>query len=158
MTETLPSGPVPGRSAALHRPPPPLDMGRNTVTVLADSASTGGVYSLYRFDLQPNAGGPRPHYHRTFAESFAVLDGDVELFDGEQWIAATSGDHLFIPAGVAHGFRHTADAPASLIMLSAPGAPREDYFAELAEITTGRRTMTSQDWIEMWARYDQYPA
>lgn len=143
--------------ATLSRPGPVLDLGRSRVTVLADAAATGGVYSLYRFDLQPRAGGPRPHYHRGFAESFAVLEGDVELYDGADWVAAGAGDHIFIPAGVVHGFRHTADAPAALVMLSAPAAPREDYFAELAEITNGRRTMTADDWQEMWARYDQYP-
>jgi mannose-6-phosphate isomerase-like protein (cupin superfamily) len=144
--------------AILHRADQPLDLGRSTMTVLATAASTGGVYSLYRFDLQPAAGGPRPHYHRLFAESFAVLEGDVELYDGHRWVPAGAGDHLFIPAGVAHGFRHTADAPASLVMLSAPGAPREDYFAELAEIISGRRTLTGEDWRELYARHDQYPA
>lgn len=128
------------------------------MTVLADAAATGGVYSLYRFDLQPAAGGPRPHWHRGFAESFAVLDGDVELYDGVDWVAAGPGDHIFIPAGVVHGFRHTADAPATLVMLSAPAAPREDYFAELAEIASGRQPMTAEAWQQMWARYDQYPA
>jgi mannose-6-phosphate isomerase-like protein (cupin superfamily) len=128
------------------------------MTVLASAADTGGIYSLYRFDLQPAAGGPGPHYHRMFAESFAVLDGDVELYDGERWVPAGPGDHLFIPAGVAHGFRHTADTPAALIMLSAPGAPREDYFAEIAEIVSAQRTMTREDWQELWARHDQYPA
>jgi quercetin dioxygenase-like cupin family protein len=147
-----------GAWAILHRPAPPLDLGRSTMTVLATAEATGGVYSLYRFDLQPAAGGPRPHYHQHFAESFAVLDGTVELYDGERWVEAGPGDHLFIPAGVAHAFRHTADAPAAVLMLSTPAAPREDYFAELAEITSGRRTITADEWREMCARYDQYPA
>lgn len=145
-------------TATLQRATEPLDLGRSTMSVLATGAATGGTYSLYRFDLQPAAGGPRPHYHRNFAESFTILHGDVELYDGKQWLAAGPGDHLYIPAGVAHGFRHTAETPAALIMLSAPAAPREDYFAELAEVARGERTMTAAEWRDLWARHDQYPA
>src|SRR5688500_281793 len=103
-----------GTAALLHRPGPPQKLGGSVMTVLAPPAATAGRYSLYRFDLSPRSGGPSPHLHRTFAESFAVLSGEVELYDGQDWITAGPGDHLFVPEHVVHAFRHTADAPASI--------------------------------------------
>ena len=43
-------------------------------------------------------------------------------------------------------------------ILFAPGPPREEYFTKLAEIRSAGRKLTEQDWIEVWARHDQYPA
>jgi uncharacterized RmlC-like cupin family protein len=51
----------------------------------------------------------------------------MSLFDGHNWIDATAGDFLYVPPGL-HGFRNQADEPASILMLFAPGAPREQYF------------------------------
>ena len=45
-----------------------------------------------------------------------------------------------------------------MLILFAPGPPREEYFTELADIRSSGRTMTDKDWIAVWARHDQYPA
>jgi hypothetical protein len=47
-------------------------------------------------------------------------------------------------------------APARMLVLFAPGPPREEYFTELADIRSFGRTMTDEDWIAVWARHDQY--
>ena len=146
-----------GAGALLHRPAPPLETGRSAMTVLAPPAATGGRYSLYRFDLQPRSGGPGPHLHRTFAESFVVLSGEVELYDGLRWSVGRPSDHLLVPEGVVHAFRHRADGPASLLVLSTPGAPREDYFAELAALLARGRAATLDELLDLWARHDTYP-
>jgi hypothetical protein len=78
---------------------------------IATHALTGGDFGIYRFDLGPRSPGARIHFHRTISESFLILDGEVQLFDGEQWITAHRDDFLFVP-----------------------GAPREDYFERLAEM------------------------
>lgn len=145
-----------GGQAILHRPGPGQDLGASVMTVLAPPAATAGRYSLYRFDLSPRSGGPGPHLHKTFAESFAVLSGQVELFDGESWFGAGPGDHLYVPEGVVHAFRHTSDEPASILVLSAPAVPREDYFSELQELLQ-RPGVTMEELLELWARHDTYP-
>jgi mannose-6-phosphate isomerase-like protein (cupin superfamily) len=133
-----------------------LVVGSMTATVLAPSELTGGRYSAYRLDLAPEGGGASPHFHRQFAESFQVLSGTVELFDGGAWVEAGPGDHLFIPEGGVHGFRNVRPEPAALLMLSVPGARREDYFAEIADIAVSRTQLTEQQWAELYARHDQY--
>jgi hypothetical protein len=62
------------------------------------------------------------------------------------------------PQGGIHAFSNESGAPARMLILFAPGPPREKYFQELAEIRSSGRTLTDEDWIEVWARHDQYPA
>ena len=123
--------------------------------MLATSAVTGGRYSLYRIDLAARSGGAQPHFHTGFAESFTVLSGEVALYDGTSWVRAGAGDHLFVPERGVHGFRNDSDAPAAMLMMSTPGAPREDYFAELAEVVEHGRTLSPQEWTALYARHDQ---
>ena len=43
-------------------------------------------------------------------------------------------DFLYVPPGGIHGFRNEADEPTSILMLFAPGAPREHYFEGMAQL------------------------
>ena len=45
-----------------------------------------------------------------------------------------------------------------MLILFAPGAPREEYFRELAAIRDTGRTLTYDEWTEFFARHDQYRA
>ncbi|MFB7517688.1 cupin domain-containing protein [Streptomyces sp. NPDC056144] len=108
--------------------------GATTYHYLSTSASTDGDYGLYRVDMGPRAGGPSTHFHKAISEAFFVLSGSVRLFDGERWVTARSGDHLHVPVGGLHGFRNDADDPASMLMLFAPGAPREGYFEAITRL------------------------
>ena len=123
------------------------------ITVLAPPGLTGGAYSLYRIDLPPRAGGARPHLHHGFVESFTVLSGTVTLLDGAAWVAVGTGDHLVVPASQVHGFRNDTDGPAALLMMSTPGAAREDYFRELLAVAGSE--LSEQEWTALYARHDQ---
>jgi quercetin dioxygenase-like cupin family protein len=68
------------------------------------------------------------------SEAFFVLSGRMRLYDGRDWIDGGQGDFLFVPPGGVHGFRNEDDEPASVLMLFAPGAPREHYFEGLAQL------------------------
>jgi mannose-6-phosphate isomerase-like protein (cupin superfamily) len=109
---------------------------------LANQEQTDGDYGLYRVDMSPNGGGPGPHFHRAMSEAFFVLSGTIKLYDGNDWIDGHPNDFLYVPPGGIHGFRNEADAPTSILMLFAPGAPREAYFegfAQLADLTDDER-------------------
>lgn len=103
-----------------------------TCEYLSTGASTDGLFGLYRWSMTPKAGGPAAHFHRTMAESFYVLIGTVKIFDGREWLDAQPGDFVHVPVGGLHGFRNDSDAPASMLIHFAPGAPREAYFEGLA--------------------------
>ncbi|MBN3512601.1 cupin domain-containing protein [Mycolicibacterium nivoides] len=132
-------------SARLRRgdgPPDYDSQGLVKYHYLANQQQTDGDYGLYRIDISPQGGGPGPHFHRTMSEAFFVLSGTVELYDGNDWVDGNQGDFLYVPPGGIHGFRNVADAPTSLLMLFAPGAPREAYFegfAQLADLNDEER-------------------
>ena len=112
------------------------------VPLLGQPEATGGDYGLYRVDISPNGGGPGPHFHRTISEAFFVLSGTLKLYDGSDWIDGHPNDFLYVPPGGIHAFRNEADEPASILMLFAPGAPREAYFegfAQLADLSDEER-------------------
>jgi mannose-6-phosphate isomerase-like protein (cupin superfamily) len=117
---------------------------------------TAGRYGLYRWDMG-GPGGATPHVHRTFSESFSILSGTVALYDGAGWADGTAGDFLYVPEGGIHAF-HNADpaTPASMLILIAPGAPRERYFDGLAEIVASCRRLSEEEWTRFYAENDQY--
>ncbi|WP_407688613.1 cupin domain-containing protein [Mycobacterium sp. HUMS_1102779] len=119
---------------------------------LADQRATDGDYGLYRVDLPPAGGGPGPHFHRAMSEAFFVLSGTMKLYDGTRWADGHAGDFLYVPPGGVHGFRNEADAPASILMLFAPGAPREAYFEGFGALAD----MTDDDRREWFIRHDNH--
>ena len=124
--------------------------------VVASGSLTRGAFGLFRYDLAAGAPGPAAHFHRTFSESFYVLDGKVRLYDGDCWMVATAGDFLFVPQGGIHAFNNSSDTHSSLLILFAPGIPRERYFIELAEIAKSGRRLSAPEWAEFYARHDQF--
>jgi quercetin dioxygenase-like cupin family protein len=125
------------------------------VRYLATGASTGGKFGLYRWEMAAAPSGPEPHFHRTISESFYVLTGEVRLFDSKQWVRGSPGDFLFVPEGGIHAFRNESGEPASMLILFAPGAPREDYFDTLARVAEGL-VLTDEEKTEFFLRHDTY--
>jgi len=125
------------------------------LSYLATGASTAGRFGLYRWDAGPQSGGAAPHFHRTMSESFFVVSGRVELYDGSQWVDAGPGDFVHVPEGGVHGFRNQSAEPASMLILFAPGAPREGYFEAIAERAAGRH-YTDEEWTAVCERHDNY--
>lgn len=136
--------------------PPELEGPKTSAKFLATASLTDSRFGLFQWDMTPGAGGPGAHYHKTFSESFYVLDGTVRLFDGARWVDAVKGDYLYVPENGIHAFRNDSDEPASMLILFAPGPPREQYFLESAEIARSGRTLTDEERTEFLARHDQY--
>ncbi|MEV0228820.1 cupin domain-containing protein [Nonomuraea sp. NPDC050786] len=137
--------------------PPDLSMASGTqVHYLGTGGSTNGAFGLYRWEMGPRPSGPGAHFHRTMTESFYVLSGTIRLYNGEKWAEARPGDFLYVPEGGVHAFRNESGEPASMLILFTPGAPREAYFEELADIAGTGRELTPEEWTELFLRHDQY--
>ena len=131
---------------------PEMDGTSSTASYLATGATTHGMYGLYRWDFKGPPSGPDPHFHRSISESFFVLSGTVKLYDGKKWIDGNPGDFLYVPEGGIHGFRNESGEPASMLILFAPGAPREDYFERVATTPT----MSEEERTEFFLRHDTF--
>jgi quercetin dioxygenase-like cupin family protein len=126
-----------GEVSANFRPattPPDVGTDGNGIHYLATTEVTRGEFGLYRVMMKPKAAGPSTHFHRTISESFFNLDGTVRLYNGEKWIDAGKGDFLHVPQGGLHAFHNDSDAPAEMLLLFTPGAPREEYFEKLSSV------------------------
>ena len=127
-----------------------------SVDYLATGVCTNGDYGLYRWNMGAEPSGPDPHFHRSLSESFYVLSGSVRLYDGRHWVDGRPGDFLYVPEGGLHTFRNESGQPASMLILFAPGAPRERYFEGLAEIAgTGQRP-SPEEMAEFYLRHDTF--
>src|ERR1700679_3314382 len=124
----------------------------NAVHYLATGANTAGHFGLYRWDFSPQRSGPSPHFHRTISESFFILSGTIRLYDGKEWVDATAGDFSYVPEGGIHAFRNESGQQASMLILFAPGAPREEYFETLA--LAGTQSMSEAEREEFYLRHD----
>lgn len=135
---------------------PDLVLPTTNVHYLATGATTGGDFGLYRWEMTGPPSGPAPHFHRTITESFHVLAGTVRLYDGHAWTDATPGAFHFVPPGGIHAFRNESGAPASMLLLFTPGAPRERYFEGLAELVASGRDVPPEEMTEFLRTHDQY--
>ena len=111
----------------------------------APGSTTSGQYGLFEWNMSGTPDGADPHFHKTFSESFYITEGTVRLFNGETWIDAVKGDFIYVPQGGIHAFSNESGAPARMLILFAPGPPREEYFSELAEIRSAGRKLTEEE-------------
>ncbi len=125
------------------------------VDYLATGASTDGKFGLYRWNMGPTVGGADPHFHRTISESFFVLSGTIRLYNGETWVDGTAGDFLYVPEGGIHAFKNESGEPATMLILFAPGAPREAYFEGLVDMANGKE-LSEEERAEFFLRHDNY--
>jgi mannose-6-phosphate isomerase-like protein (cupin superfamily) len=126
------------------------------VSYLARGTETFGDFGLYRWDFSPEPSGPGPHFHRTISESFFVLTGHIRLYSGDHWVDATAGDFMHAPPGGLHGFRNESGEPASMLLLFAPGTPRESYFETLLKLRDGSLKMTESELDAFGTRHDNW--
>lgn len=131
---------------------PEVDRPASAASYLATGASTDGRFGLYRWDFKGPRSGPDPHFHRSISESFFVLSGTIRLFDGKRWVDGNPGDFLYVPEGGLHGFRNESGEPASMLILFAPGAPREDYFERVSTVAQ----MSEEERTEFYLRHDTF--
>ena len=121
-----------------------------TCEYLATGDQTQGRFGLYRWTFGEEESGPEAHFHRAISEQFYVLGGEVRLYDGRSWVTARSGDFLYVSEGGVHGFR--GGGGASMLLMFAPGGPREEYFETLAR----GEAMSAEERAEFMLRHDTY--
>lgn len=145
-------------SAVLRTDVESLNMNPETgtkATFVAPGSVTRGEFGLFRWEMPAGAGGAGSHFHRGFSESFYVVSGTVTFYNGSKWVEVSEGGFLYVPPGGIHGFGNPSDASASMLILFAPGIAREKYFEELADIRRTGRTLSDEEWAELFAKHDQ---
>ena len=87
-----------------------------------------------------------PHVHHSSDEAFYVLDGELEVLEGDQRRILAAGELAFIPAGMVHTFANRGPAATRLLVVMTPEID--------ALITALHRGETGRDEEAVWARYN----
>jgi quercetin dioxygenase-like cupin family protein len=105
-------------------------------TFLATGEETNGEYFVMEGLVPPNA-GPPPHIHHDAAETFYIVDGQVEVKLGDKVHQAKAGDFVHISKGTPHAFFNRSRAPAKMVLTFVP-AGIEKFFEEAFKRATDR--------------------
>lgn len=103
----------------------------DTYTFKGTTENTGGALLLFEASVPPRS-GPPPHIHHREDEAFYVLEGEVEVREGDRTFVAGGGSFVFIPRGVVHGFKNVGAEPARMLIMATP-AGLEQFFEEVGQ-------------------------
>ena len=104
----------------------------DTYRILITGKETGGAFSTMEFNIPPN-GGPGPHSHADFYESFYVVEGEVEVKSEAGSYTAGKGSFVTIPkGGIIHDFKNKTKHNAVLLCTVVP-AGLEEFFIEIGK-------------------------
>ncbi len=81
---------------------------KDKVTFLETSAETNGKFTLIQVDLAPR-GGNDLHYHKTFDETFTVMEGILGVQIEKEISYLHKGESATVQAGQLHRFFNPSD-------------------------------------------------
>lgn len=104
----------------------------DTYRIVITGEQTGGAYAAIDM-LIPPQGGPGPHSHADFQESFYVMEGEIVVKTLDQTYTARKGSFVNIPlGGVVHCFKNETDTTAHLLCVVVPSG-LEKLFQEIGK-------------------------
>jgi quercetin dioxygenase-like cupin family protein len=116
---------------------PHLGIVGDTYTILLGGKDTAGKYCLIDMHIPPG-GGPGPHRH-DFEESFALLQGEIEVtFRGVKSVVR-AGETVNVPTNAPHFFKNASRETVRLLCICAP-AGQEEFFRQLGVPVATRTT------------------
>ncbi|MEM9851317.1 MAG: cupin domain-containing protein [Pseudomonadota bacterium] len=102
--------------------------------VKVSAADTGGQYTLMEDNLKASF-ALGLHLHRYHAETFYILEGDVDFFVDGDWLTATPGACLHVPPGVPHACILAQGSTAGRMLMIYQPSGFDGYLAELGTMT-----------------------
>jgi quercetin dioxygenase-like cupin family protein len=104
-------------------------------------------FVIREWDLAPFSGDQAPpHVHHGSDEAFYVLDGELEVLEGDRRRTLAAGELAFIPAGTVHTFASRGPAGARILVVMTP-----EIDALISALHAGG-TGSADDAV--WARYN----
>jgi mannose-6-phosphate isomerase-like protein (cupin superfamily) len=98
---------------------------RGTITFLTTAKESHGAISELEVTVMPKGENP-PHYHRSYDESFTVIEGMLRLhLGGGVGKDLGPGESYVVRAGNVHSFRNETNQPASCRERRASRTPYE---------------------------------
>ncbi len=109
-----------------------LSVAGGTYRILVTGRETGGAFAVIDMLIPPN-GGPGPHAHAGFQESFYIIDGEIEVKSEAATYTAKKGSFVTIPkGGIVHCFKNKTNQVAHLLCMVVPSG-LEAFFMEVGQ-------------------------
>ena len=86
------------------------------------------------WELAPHTGGTPVHVHPHAAESYEVLEGELDLYVNGAWRTLSAGEKASVDPGVAHTFRNASGSRARVYNTHAPAMRFGEYFEGLKRV------------------------
>jgi len=102
--------------------------------VKVSTKDSGGAHTLMEDNLKATF-ALGLHLHRQHAETFYILEGSVDFYVDGDWITATPGSTLHVPAGVPHACTITPGHEGGRMLMVFQPAGFDLYLAALAKLT-----------------------
>ena len=133
------------------------------VTFKATGKDTGEAFALVEVVGLPGS-EPPPHIHHRVDEVYCLLEGELEVLNGDRTFTANAGSVFHIPKGTLHAWRNVTTKPARTLLFIAP-AGFEGFFEEAgvpgSDLSFPPPPPTPEDFqrfLEIGRRYDtEYP-
>jgi quercetin dioxygenase-like cupin family protein len=113
----------------------------DTYTILLTGEDTAGRFTLIDM-LVPPGGGPPPHRH-DFEETFALLEGEIEVAFRGATSLVRAGETANIPANAPHSFRNVSDEVVRMLCTCSP-AGQDDFFLAVGDRVATRNSPPPQ--------------
>jgi mannose-6-phosphate isomerase-like protein (cupin superfamily) len=93
---------------------------KDAVTFLETSEETSSARSRAEVEVAPG-GRTRPHYHKTYAEHFEVIEGTLEVLVGEETRVLHAGQKAVAPKNTLHRFHNATGETVTFLCEMQPG-------------------------------------
>ena len=133
----------------------------NLLTNLVEKKDSNGAFSLLEATLLPG-NEPPPHVHAREDELFYVLEGEFDVYVGEEAFKARTGECIFLPRFKPHAFVIRSPRLRVLVLFT-PGGLEEAFRkmsspAQNLEPPTGALTYAQSDLEQTAQRFTEYGA
>lgn len=113
---------------------PNYDWEADHTFVKVSAADTDGHYTLMEDNLKAQF-ALGLHLHRTHAETFYVLEGEIDFHVDGDWMTATPGTCLHVPPGVPHACTLAIGCAAGRMLMIYQPAGFDGYLEALGAMT-----------------------
>jgi mannose-6-phosphate isomerase-like protein (cupin superfamily) len=114
-------------------------LGRMTMTFKTTANQDWNAYTVCEA-IEPPQSGAGYHRHRTYDETFIILEGRYDFRLDGKLLKLGPGDVVFVPRGTPHGFVSTGPEVGRQIIISSPGGIFDAMIAEVTSLDTGSPT------------------
>ena len=93
-----------------------------SLTMLESEYDNGGKRQVYRVELPAHRPSPPLHYHVSFAETFSVLEGNLDVYLGKErkHRLLGKGESVIVQKLELHTFANTSDSPCTMQVETVP--------------------------------------